>query len=69
MSAITEEPRSASIIAKGSAVIKRFPGNKLSEVIEKYPDVAKHLFGVIANRLSKADQIIETLINERNQRR
>ena len=57
MASILEEPRSASIISKGRAVVKRFPGDKLSEIIEKYPDVAKHLFGVIAQRLGHANKI------------
>jgi type IV pilus assembly protein PilB len=56
MSAITGEPRSASIISKGRSSIKRFPGDKLIEVIEKYPDVAKHLFGILAARLDSTDK-------------
>lgn len=57
MSAIIGEPRSANIISKGRSVIKRFPGNKIYEIIEKYPDVAKHLFTVIATRLNQACQM------------
>ncbi len=56
MSAITGEPRSASIMSKGRSSVKRFPGDKLIEVIEKYPDVAKHLFGVLAARLNNTDK-------------
>jgi len=67
MSAITGAPRSASIISQGRSVIKRFPGDKIYEVIEKYPDVAKHLFEVIAARLNQADKIMVRLINERKQ--
>ena len=68
MSAITGEPRSASIISKGRSIIKRFPGDKIYELIEKYPDVAKHLFEIIANRLSQADKIMVKLINKRKQK-
>jgi type IV pilus assembly protein PilB len=67
MSAITGELRSASIISKGRSVIKRFPGDKIYEIIEKYPEVAKHLFQVIAARLNQADKIMVRLINERKQ--
>ncbi|MDL1967829.1 MAG: type IV-A pilus assembly ATPase PilB [Deltaproteobacteria bacterium] len=67
LSAITGEPRSATIISKGRSVIKRFPGDKVYELIEKYPDVAKHLFMAIANRLDRANQTIVKLINERKQ--
>ncbi len=67
MSAITGEHRSATIISKGRSIIKRFPGDKIYEVIEKYPDAAKHLFEVIATRLNQADKIIVKLIDERKQ--
>ncbi|MBC2696410.1 MAG: type IV-A pilus assembly ATPase PilB [Desulfobacteraceae bacterium] len=67
ISAITGEPRSASIISKGRTIIKRFPGDKLYELIEKHPDVAKNLFAVIAARLNKADKIMLRLINDRKQ--
>lgn len=65
MSAITNEARSASIIAKGRTTVKRFPGDKLTEVIEKYPDVSRHLFSALANRLEQANSIIVKLANER----
>ena len=64
MSAITGEPRSASIISKGRSSIKRFPGDKLIEVIEKYPDVAKHLFGVLAARLDGTDKRFVNMLKQ-----
>ena len=64
MASVLGEPRSASIISKGRAVIKRFPGDKLPEIIEKYPDVAKHLFEVIAQRLGHANKITIKLAND-----
>jgi type IV pilus assembly protein PilB len=64
MSAITGEPRSASIISKGRSQVKRFPGDKLSEVIEKYPDVAKHLFGVLAARLDNTDKRFVNMLKQ-----
>lgn len=68
MSAISGEPRSASITSKGRSKIKRFPGDKLHEVIQKYPDVANHLFKTVVNRLSQANNIIVKLANERAKR-
>ncbi len=65
MSAITGEPRSASIVSKGRSTIKRFPGDKLHEIIEKYPDVAKHLFTVLANRLNKTDKMFVNMLKQR----
>ena len=64
MSAITGEPRSASIISKGRSTVKRFPGAKLAEVIEKYPDVAKHLFSVLAARLHSTDKRFVNMLNQ-----
>ncbi len=39
MAAISGEPRSASIVSKGRSTVRRFPGNKLFEVIENYPSI------------------------------
>ncbi len=64
MSAITGEPRSASIMSKGRSSVKRFPGDKLIEVIEKYPDVAKHLFGVLAARLNNTDKRFVNMLKQ-----
>ena len=64
MSAISGEPRSASIISKGRSIIKRFPGEKLLEIIEKYPEVAKHLFGMMAGRLDHANKVAIKLVND-----
>jgi len=65
MSAISGRPRSATIISKGRSIIKRFPGEKLMEIIEKYPEVAKHLFEVISRRLDRSNKIIAKLANNR----
>jgi len=65
MSAISGEPRSASITSKGRSKVKRFPGDKLHEVIEKYPDVASHLFKTVVSRLNQANNIIVKLASDR----
>jgi type IV pilus assembly protein PilB len=61
MAAIIEEPRSASIIAVGRCTIKRYPGDKLGELIEKYPEVSRHLFRTLVERLHKTDRIVVQL--------
>lgn len=68
MAAIAGKPRSASIVSKGRSVIKRFPGDKLLEIIEKHPEVAKHLFEVLAGRLDRADKIIVNMIRDINKK-
>jgi len=64
MSAITNEVRSASIVSKGRSVIKRYPGDKLNEIIEKYPDVSAHLFKALAARLGQANSIMVKLAGD-----
>ncbi len=61
MSAITGEVRSASIVSKGRSMVKRYPGDKLAEIIHKYPEVATHLFKTLATRLSQANAIMVKL--------
>ncbi|ADW18952.1 cyclic nucleotide-binding protein [Desulfobulbus propionicus DSM 2032] len=61
MAAILEEPRSASIISVGRCTIKRYPGDKLNELIEKYPEVSRHLFRTLVERLQKTDRIVVQL--------
>jgi len=69
MAAITNDARSASIISKGRSKVKRFPGDKLGEIIEKYPDVAKHLFSVLADRLNQADKKLVNIHNQIQKKR
>jgi type IV pilus assembly protein PilB len=61
MAAISGEQRTASIISQGRSTIKRFPGDKLDEIIEKYPDVSAHLFKTMTSRLLKSNQILVKL--------
>ncbi len=61
MAAIIGEPRSASIVSSGRCVVKRYPGDKLNELIEKYPDVSRHLFKTLVSRLQKTDKIVVQL--------
>jgi len=68
MSAISGEARTASLIAKGKATVRRFPGDKLFEVIENHPDVTKHLFKTLVSRLEHSNEIIMKLANGRKAR-
>ncbi len=61
MAAISGEHRTASIISQGRSTVKRFPGDKLDEIIEKYPDVSAHLFRTMTTRLLKSSQILVKL--------
>ncbi len=65
MAAITGEQRTASIVSQGRSAIKRYPGDKIDEIIEKYPDVSKHLFSTMTKRLQKSNQIMVKLAGGR----
>ena len=64
MAAISGEPRAASIISNGRSMIKRFPGDKLQELIQKYPEVAGSLFQLIVKRLHKSNDLTIKLLNQ-----
>ena len=54
MSAVMNTPRTASVWSKGKSVVKVFPGDKLKETIEKYPDIALKLVSSLTIRLQDA---------------
>ena len=58
MACIMNEPRYASVVSIGRCKIKRYPGDKLVELIEKYPEIARKLFKTMAKRLRKTDNIV-----------
>jgi len=57
MAAISGDSRSASVISKGRSTVKRFPGDKLHEIINKYPEISAQLFSTMTSRLKKSNQI------------
>jgi len=63
--AIRNAPRSTTVIARRRSVVSRIPGEKLPEIIEKYPEVAKHLFEVIAARLNRAEDVLINLYKQK----
>jgi len=67
ISAVTGEARTATIISKGKSIIRRFPGDKIFELIEKYPDVARELFVMLSHRLRRADGMIVGLLGQLKQ--
>ncbi len=58
MACILSEPRHASVIAVGRCKIKRYPGEKIHELIEKYPNISARLFKTMAGRLQKSNNIL-----------
>ncbi len=67
ISAITGKPRSETVMSRGNSIVQRFPGDKLSEVIEKYPEITKKLLEINADRLNYAHNIIVNIMNKKMQ--
>jgi type IV pilus assembly protein PilB len=61
MAAISGEPRSTTVISRGRSTVRRYPGDKLGEIIEKYPEVAKDFFQMVIKRLKHANKLIASL--------
>lgn len=68
MSSVSGEVRSATIVSKGRSTVRRFPGDKLFEVVEKYPEVTKHLYKSIVSRLQQSNKIIVKLASHKMQK-
>ncbi len=68
MAAISGDARSASIFSKGRSTVRRFRGDKMFEIIENYPEVSKHLFKTLVNRLEHSNEIIMKLAGGRKTR-
>jgi type IV pilus assembly protein PilB len=64
---IMSEPRSATIISRGKSIVERYPGDKIHEIIEKYPDITHKLLEVSAGRLDQAEKVIVNLMNKQVQ--
>jgi type IV pilus assembly protein PilB len=61
LSALLEVPRDVSVVAHGRCTVKRFPGDKLGEILDKYPEIASQLYKLSATRLQKSNKIIVKL--------
>ena len=61
MAAISNEPRFATIVSVGRSAVTRYPGDKLMELIEKYPEISRKLFRTLVDRLQKTDRMVVKL--------
>lgn len=61
MAAISDEPRFATIVSVGRTAVTRYPGEKLLELIEKYPEISRKLFKTLVDRLQKTDRMVVKL--------
>lgn len=58
MSSLLNQPRGATIKSNGKSVVKLFPGDKLRETIENYPEIA---FTVIESLLKRLNDVNKRL--------
>ena len=56
MSALLDQPRTATIKSRGKSIVKVFPGDKLKETIENYPEIALKIIRSLVIRLTEADK-------------
>ena len=63
MAAISDEPRFASVVSMGRSSVTRYPGDKLMELLEKYPDISRKMFRTLVTRLQKTDRLVVKLAN------
>ncbi|MBF0274890.1 MAG: type IV-A pilus assembly ATPase PilB [Nitrospinae bacterium] len=58
VAALMNQPRNATVKAKGKAIIKVFPGDKLFETVENYPEISHKLLTSLIRRLQDSDKKI-----------
>jgi len=56
MSALMDQPRTATIKSKGKSIVKVFPGDKLKQTLENYPEIALKIIRSLVMRLTEADK-------------
>ncbi len=58
MSALLNQPRNATIKSRGKSIVKVFPGDKLRQTIENYPEIALKIIRSLISRLNEADKML-----------
>ncbi|MFO7554759.1 MAG: type IV-A pilus assembly ATPase PilB [Desulfobacterales bacterium] len=65
IAAITGNQRTETVISRGKSIIERYPGNKFTEVIDRYPKITKKILEKMAGRVDAATNIIVNLMNHK----
>jgi type IV pilus assembly protein PilB len=65
MSSLVGSRRSATIKSQGRSIVKVFPGDKLGEVLENYPDISKQIIGALVLRLNESGNRLSELMQNR----
>jgi type IV pilus assembly protein PilB len=65
MSALVGSRRSATIKSQGRSIVKVFPGDKLGEVLENYPDISKQIIDTLVLRLNESGNKLSEMMQNR----
>ncbi|MDR2354534.1 MAG: type IV-A pilus assembly ATPase PilB, partial [Deltaproteobacteria bacterium] len=65
MSSLIGSRRSATIKSQGRSIVKVFPGDKLGEVLDNYPDIAKQIINTLVLRLNESGNRLSELMQNR----
>jgi type IV pilus assembly protein PilB len=65
MSALVGSRRSATIKSQGRSIVKVFPGDKLGEVLENYPDISKQIIDALVLRLNESGNRLSEMMQNR----
>jgi type IV pilus assembly protein PilB len=63
IAAITGKQRCETVISRGKSIVERYPGDKLNEIIDKYPKITTKILEQMAGRIDASTKIIVNLMN------
>ena len=67
ISAITGKQRSETVISRGKSIVERYPGDKLQEIVDKYPKITNAILEQMADRIDASTKILVNLMNQKTQ--
>ncbi|MBW2086036.1 MAG: type IV-A pilus assembly ATPase PilB [Deltaproteobacteria bacterium] len=67
MSALMGGKRTATIRSMGKSIVKVFPGDKLWETLENYPDISKQVITTLVRRLEDINQRVIELVDQKTE--
>ena len=65
IAAITGKQRSETVISRGKSIVERYPGDKLQEIVDKYPRITNKILEQMAGRIDASTKILVNLMNSR----
>ncbi|MCL5036789.1 MAG: cyclic nucleotide-binding domain-containing protein [Chloroflexi bacterium] len=65
ISLLSGQPATATVVADGDVELILLPKDKLLQMFEKHPPLARHIVTLLANRLSSTDMAIPNFTDEK----